>query len=244
MRNWKLLLEYEGTAYSGWQWQPRGRTVQAVLEEALERLLGNSTRVIGAGRTDAGVHARGQVASFRTSRGLGTVSIQRGLNALLPRDIRVRGCEEVDETFDARKSALWRRYAYFLVSRSIAVGRAYAVELRHPVSFDRLQEAAAGIIGEHDFSSFCKAKAETDNRFCRVEKSAWEKRDDGLIYEIVANRFLQHMVRSLVGTMLYVGRGKISLSEWGEIIRARDRRAAGPTAPSKGLFLEEVYYPE
>ena len=238
----KLVLEYDGTDFRGWQRQAKGRTVQGVLEGALQTLLGSKTPVIGAGRTDAGVHARGQVASFRTSRRVGADAIRHGLNALLPADVRVVSCEDVDDTFHARKSAVRRQYAYFLSRRPVAIGRSYTTPLRHEVSLAKLQKAAEGILGEHNFSSFCKAKSDASNRVCRVERSAWRDSDGVLVYEITADHFLQHMVRALVGTMLDVGRGKMLLSEWRRVIRSRDRRAAGPTAPSKGLFLEEVSY--
>jgi len=241
-RNIKLVLEYDGTDFRGWQVQPTGRTVQGELERALHQLLQEDIRVISAGRTDEGVHALGQVVNFHTQSPLATANILRGLNALLPPDIVVKEVEEVDETFHARFSAKSRTYRYVICRRLRAIGRHYSWFVPYALEFDLLQQVAGQVLGEHDFQSFCPPKAEVEHHWCIVYRSEWHQQGDQWVYEIEANRFLHHMVRILVGTMVDIGRGRWRLEDFRRILEARDRSTAGPTAPAKGLFLVKVSY--
>jgi len=245
MENIKLLLEYDGTNYVGWQVQPTGPSVQAELEKALGQLLQQPAVTVAAGRTDAGVHARGQVVSFNISKSVQLPQILKSLNSLLPKDIVVISMESVPADFDARRSALCRVYRYYLSFRPSAIQRNYCWYVGG-FDIDRklLDACASSVIGELDFTSFCKRNTNVDHFRCTVGMSQWTPNDSGMVYEIRANRFLYGMVRALVGTMVEVARGHRKYQEFAEILNARDRERAGMAAPAKGLFLEEVLYPE
>ena len=243
MRNIKLLLEYDGTNYSGWQIQENGITVQGELVKSLKIILGQKLAISGAGRTDRGVHAKGQVANFKTSTDIPAAKIKSGLNGTLPRDIRVLATEDVDEKFDSRRSAIGRQYGYKIIRRETAIERHFAHRLETKLDVNKMNSAAKFIMTQNDFNSFCKATSETENRNCTVLLSEWHENEDYLYYTIQADRFLQHMVRSLVGTMIELGNGKIGIDEFKLIFEKSDRRAAGPTAPAHGLYLDKVIYP-
>ena len=243
MRNIKLLLEYDGTNYSGWQIQENGITVQGELVKSLKIILGQKLAISGAGRTDRGVHAKGQVANFKTSTDIPAAKIMSGLNGTLPRDIRVLATEDVDEKFDSRRSAIGRQYGYKIIRRETALERHFAHRLETKLDVNKMNSAAKFIMTQNDFNSFCKATSETKNRNCTVLLSEWHENEDYLYYTIQADRFLQHMVRSLVGTMIELGNGKIGIDEFKLIFEKSDRRAAGPTAPAHGLYLDKVIYP-
>lgn len=242
--NIKLTLEYDGTDFAGWQIQAQGRTVQAVLEKALARLLGHEVRVVGSGRTDSGVHALGQVVSFMTPRKLPRDAYLKGLNTLLPRDVAVVAMEEVPSDFCARRSASKKRYVYCVSNRPVRspLRRRTHWELFKPLDVAAMREAAAHFLGEHDFESFrgsnCAAKT-TRRRIFRLEV---EERGDEIVFVLEATAFLKHMVRNIVGTLVEVGQGKRSPAEMPALLAARDRRLAGETAPAHGLFLERVWY--
>lgn len=242
MRNLSLVIEYDGAAYAGWQRQPDRPTVQAALEEAAAAILRERTTVHGAGRTDAGVHARGQVANFRTSSALDPSRIARGLNALLPPDIAVLSCREADPSFHARFDAVARRYSYVISTVPPALDRGRVWHLRAALDPGPMGEAAAAVRGEHDFSSFCRADAAAVNRRCVVTAAGWTGAGGRLTFSITANRFLHGMVRSLVGTMADVGRGHTTIDAFLRMLASADRRDGGPAAPACGLTLEEVLY--
>ena len=243
MRNIKLTLEYDGTNYVGWQFQNNGPSIQAELEKALSRILRERVQVIGAGRTDSGVHARGQVCNFRTHNEVEARSLVKGLNALVPQDIAVLDAKDVDSSFHARRSAKGRVYRYVLSLEPTAFERNYAwfVGGFH-LNVTMMKECAKLIAGDHDFTSFCKAETELRQHRCVIEIAEWRQDDRRMIFEIGANRFLHGMVRALVGTMVEIGRGRGSLEEFSRILDAKDRRAAGMAAPAKGLFLEKIIY--
>lgn len=243
MRNVKLLLEYDGTNYSGWQKQQNGITVQGELEKSLKIIVGQDLTVTGAGRTDKGVHAKGQVANFKTSADIPADKIKSGLNGTLPRDIRVLASEDVDDKFDSRRSAIERHYGYKIIRRVTALERHFAHRLEIELNVDEMNSAAKFIMTQKDFNSFCKATSGNENGNCNVLKSEWNEYDDFLYYTIRADRFLHHMVRSLVGTMIEIGNGNIGIEDFKLIFEKSDRRAAGPTAPAHGLYLEKVIYP-
>jgi tRNA pseudouridine38-40 synthase len=242
MRNIKLLVEYDGTDFVGWQIQAQGRSVQEELTRVLSRVLQEDVNLIGAGRTDSGVHARGQVANFRTHTTLDLPSLLQALNGLLPDDICVRSAEDVPEDFHARFDARERFYRYYVSLRPVAITRKYQWYVKSALDREMMSKVAAEILGEHDFNSFCRQQSEVHHYRCSVMQSEWVTHGDSLVYEIRANRFLHGMVRALVGTMVDIGRGYLSGAVFGEILAAKDRTAAGPAAPARGLFLEEVVY--
>lgn len=251
-RNLKLTVEYDGTDFSGWQVQPGMRTVQGDLEAALADLTaeqagaaGEAARVTGAGRTDAGVHALGQVASVATSVTLPAERVGPALNARLERDVRIVRTEDVPESFHARFDAVSRSYFYLIGGAESAVWRRNRWFVSASLDTAAMLEALGSLEGEHDFSSFCLTGSEPDHHRCRVTRISLECEVDFggmLVVRITANRFLRGMVRSVVGTLVDVGRGKTSPSDFEKILAARDRGAAGPTAPPHGLYLEEVRY--
>jgi tRNA pseudouridine38-40 synthase len=244
-RTFKLIIEYDGSEFEGWQQQPNSRTVQGELEKALSTLTGSRIRTTGSGRTDAGVHALGQVVSFHTDRDLEADTIGRALNALLPRDIRVLSAEREPFRFNARRDALARTYRYVLWKKPRAVGRHYGWYSRRFNGFDMesVRKASQKLIGEHDFSSFCKTDKENPSCMTRVTDVAWTSTEDEIRFEIRAVRFYHHMIRVLVGTLVQVGLGKITTEEFETILQARDRKKAGPTAPPHGLFFVKAEYP-
>jgi tRNA pseudouridine38-40 synthase len=242
MRNIKLTLEYDGTDFCGLQWQPKGRTIQGSLQSSLKKLLQESPTVIAAGRTDAGVHALGQVVNFKTENNLDLNSIRLGLNSFLPKDITIIEAEEVDEKFHARHDAVKRTYRYVISTRPRAVGRQYCWHCKYGLDLDKIRKATEYLIGAHVFTAFSKTIEGEIHYLCKVESAVWKATDDEIIFEICANRFLHNMVRIIVGTMVDVGRGKLTPVEIKNILESRDRDRAGSTAPPQGLFLVKVYY--
>jgi tRNA pseudouridine38-40 synthase len=244
-RNIKLVLEYDGTGFSGWQVQPGARTVQGVLEESLSDLAGEPITIIGAGRTDAGVHALGQVASAKTSLALPAGEIRAAVNARLPDDVLILSAEDVPPAFHARYSAVSRSYFYLVGFAESPIWRRHRWHVRSVLDVARMREALDPLRGEHDFSSFALTGSEPDHHRCRVAAISleWDPRFGGLLaLRVTADRFLRGMVRSIVGTLVEVGRGKIAPSEMATILDAKDRGRAGPTAPPWGLYLERVTY--
>ncbi|HWP81260.1 MAG TPA: tRNA pseudouridine(38-40) synthase TruA [Bacteroidota bacterium] len=242
MKNVKLTLEYDGTDFVGWQIQPNGRSVQEVVEKALGTLLQEDIRTNAAGRTDAGVHARGQVVNFKTSKEYSLGEIQKGLNALLPEDVAVLRAEEVPDDFHARYSARERSYSYHIVRQPSALMRKFTWYVGYKLDSNLLVECSRRILGEHDFQSFSKNGSATQHYRCIVRRADWEITDASIIFRVSANRFLYGMVRAMVGTMIEVARGYRTLEEFEDILRAKDRSKAGMSAPAQGLFLEEVVY--
>ena len=242
MRNIKLLLEYDGTNYVGWQRQENGRSIQGEIEDVLCKMLQEGVGVVGAGRTDAGVHARGQAANFHTRSKLSTAEIQGGLQGLLPEDIVVQNVEEVPMEFHARYSAKERVYSYLITSKPSALLRNYSWFVKYPLDVDLMQRAAEAIGGSHDFESFCKVNSGVEHHLCAVTHSVWTLEGSTLRFEIRANRFLYGMIRALVGTMVDIGRGFTTLAEFAAILEKKDRKEAGMAAPAKGLVLEYILY--
>jgi tRNA pseudouridine38-40 synthase len=245
MRTIKLTIEYDGTHYQGWQVQPKGRTVQGVIEEKLALLTREKIHLIGSGRTDAGAHAFGQVAHFKTQSKMDTLSIQKALNSLLPPDIVIQKVEEVEEGFHARKKSRGKVYEYRILNRPLrsAFHRGYAWHLPQKLDFEEMKEASRWLIGEHDFSSFRSVGSPTRTAVRKVIRAEWRRSREGLIrFEIEANGFLKQMVRAIVGTLVEVGKGRIDSEEFRRILNSKDRKKAGPTAPAQGLFLKEVKY--
>jgi len=242
LRNIKLKIEYDGTDFYGWQVQPRLRTVQGEIQDKLNTILKHEVNLIGSGRTDVGVHALGQVANFKTENQLDKESILRGLNGLLSDDVVIKGVEEVNLDFNARYSAKSRVYKCRIYLGRTAILKRYVWEVLYSLNLDKIVKATDEISGEHDFSSFCVADSTKENNICEVTSAVWEKSGSELIFKIEADRFLHTMVRSMVGTLIEVGRGFFSVSDFIEITMAKDRRKGGPTAPACGLYLVEVKY--
>lgn len=242
MRTIRMTVEYDGTDFSGWQFQNNGRSVQGELEKSAAQLLQEEVRMTGAGRTDAGVHARGQVCHYSTSTSMDVQAIARGMNALLPKDVVVRDVEVAENEFHARYSAKARMYRYYITQHPTAILRRFRWTVGWRLDTRTMQQCCDVILGEKDFKSFCKEQAEVSHFRCIVTKANWEFVGGDLVFEIVANRFLHGMVRALVGTMVEVGRGYRSVADFERICSEKNRSEAGMAAPSSGLFLEKVFY--
>jgi len=244
MRNLKLTLAYDGTSFHGWQVQPQLRTVQGELERTLGKLFNHDVAVTGSGRTDAGVHAHGQVASIETERTMDADAVLRGANALLPDDIRVLSVEDVSADFHARRSARSKTYRYRIWRLPIVspFEVRYVYAYRYPLDMSIVDRGTNFFIGTHDFSSFCATATQIEDRTRTIYEACWTRSEREWTFEIRGNGFLQYMVRTIVGTLLEIGQGRTSPEDLHAIFEARDRRAAGPTAPASGLHLVRVEY--
>lgn len=242
-RTIKLTLEYDGTDFVGWQYQENGRSVQDVVEKGLSQILQEPVRIVGAGRTDSGVHAKGQVASFRTESLLNCASIARGLNGVLPPDVVTLAAEEAAADFNARFSARSRRYEYVIRRFPTAIARKFSWWVGYKLNLGMMLECLGEIGGVHDFESFCKSDSDVRHYQCNVMNASWREPDESsLVFDITADRFLHGMVRTLVGTMVEIGRGYRPADDLKRILASKDRREAGMAAPAQGLFLTEVHY--
>jgi len=242
IQNHKLLLCYDGTDFHGWQRQPEKRTIQGEVEDALARIAQKKINVVGAGRTDAGVHAKGQVAHFKENIPIKEGELLRALNSILSSDVRVNSVEKVEPDFHARKMALSKIYQYRIFnspSMTPFLFR-YVYHRTAPLRFSLMEKAAPLFIREADFSGFSSNRLLQPVR--NVYKSELRKRGPEIVYTIEANGFLRYMVRTIVGTLLEIGRGKITLEKIEEIFKTKKRSLAGPTAPAKGLCLLKVNY--
>lgn len=245
MRTIQLTLEYDGTDYVGWQVQANGRSIQGEVEKALAALLKTApVKVTGAGRTDSGVHALGQVATFRTESAAPLKAFVLGLNSLLPKDIAVRAASERPEGFDARRSARGKLYRYRVVNRPVRtpLAQRYAWELYSPLDEGAMGRAARSLLGRHDFSAFRASDCEAPHAVRELRKLSVVRDGEEVTFDVEATAFLKHMVRNLVGTLVEVGQGRRPESSIAELLAARDRARAGATAPARGLCLVQVFY--
>ena len=238
-----VTFSYDGTRYHGWQIQPNGDSVQARLQGALSTLLRQEIGVTGAGRTDAGVHARMMVAHFDYDGALDCTQLTYKLNRLLPYDIAVEKVEPVSEEMHARFSATSRTYHYYIHTTKDPFCRAYSCELHYPLDFQKMNEAGLLLTGYDDFGAFCKAGADVKTTLCHVTEARWVQTSPTTWYFcITANRFLRNMVRAVVGTMIDVGRGRLSLVDFCKVIEGKRRTEAGESMPGNALFLEKIVY--
>lgn len=242
MINYKLVIAYDGVDYHGWQIQPGLKTIQGTIQESLEKITGKKIKIIGAGRTDAGVHAIGQVANFHAELSLSDDELFRALNAILPKDIRIINLERAPDNFHARKMAKAKIYEYRILNSKIISPFLFRYVYYCPfyLDFNRMKEASKFFAGKKDFTAF--SSSEVKNKVREVYYSEIFKKEDEIIYKIKANGFLRYMVRTIVGTLIDIGRGKIEIEFIEEIFSRKDRSLAGPTAPPHGLYLKEVIY--
>lgn len=247
MRNIRLLIEYEGTHYAGWQRQAEHPTIQGKLTEAIEKLTGAPVNLTGASRTDAGVHAWGQVANFKTESRIPLLGIRQGLNSILPEDIVVKDAVEMPPDFDSRRGSTGKTYVYKVLNRRYpsSIMRNFSWFVYQPLDINLMREGAKHMIGEKDFSSFRAADSDALHSIREVTSIEVSEKPEGMIeFEVKGTAFLRHMVRIMVGTLVTLGKGKLKPDDIKAIIEAKNREAAAMTAPPQGLFLVKVEYDE
>jgi len=241
-----LIMEYNGTHYHGFQLQAKLPTIQGELEKAVWKLTGERRRVMAASRTDAGVHAKGQVASFKTGSPLSPQTFINGLNYYLPRDIAVKAAYRVDDSFNVRRDALSREYSYYILNSPTRspIWEGFSYLVPGHLDIETMNRACQALIDEHDFASFATCIGiGTKSTVRRVYSTQIEKTGELAIFNIVANSFLPHQVRNTVGALIRVGLGKMTTDEFGNLLEAKQPGLAGPTAPACGLYLMQVNYP-
>lgn len=245
MQRYKCIISYDGTRFSGYQVQPNKRTVQSEFEAVLTKMhKGRKIKITGSGRTDAGVHAKGQVLHFDSPISIPEEKWEKALNALLPEDISVMSMEKVHERFHARFDTSGKEYRYFLNLSRIRdpFQRNFAYQYPYPLDLEAMEEASQYLLGQHDFSSFCSAKTEVEDKVRTIEKIEISREGERISFRFIGNGFLYNMVRILVGTLLEVGSGDRKPTDILDVLEKKDRRYAGKTAPGHGLYLWEVFY--
>ncbi len=251
MQNFKITIKYDGTNYHGWQIQPEVSTVEEKIKEAVFEICREEVKIVGASRTDAGVHAVGQTANFILNKSIESDILHKAINAHLPSDIKITHIEKVDKKFNARFDAKKKHYRYAIALDKYPVFLdSHTYYFKHKIDIEKIKDAAQFFIGKHDFSSFRDKGSHNEETIKEIEKIKIEKKEIKLwfdfykilFFDIIGNRFLYHMIRIITGTLLEAGRGKIKPQEIKKIIETKDRTKAGPTLPAKGLCLMEVYY--
>ncbi len=245
MRNLKIVVEYDGTNYHGWQRQTGEITIEGVLEEKIGTITGEKITINGSGRTDAGVHAVNQVASFKTTSEISESNLLRAINSMIPYDIVLKALTDVDEAFHARYDAKSKAYLYKIYNRPVrsAIYKNYSWHVRSALDIDAMRRAALCLKGTQDYSSFCAANGDSQNNIRTIMDVDFAVSESGMItFSIKADGFLRYMVRNIMGTLVDVGKGKMDPAVFSDILKAMDRTKAGITAPPQGLFLNEVYY--
>ncbi len=238
-----ITLSYDGTRFHGWQVQPNGISVQGELQKALSLILREEIAITGAGRTDAGVHASMMIAHFDTVKEFDCQQLCYKLNSLLPQDIAIQRIEPVDEDLHARFSATSRTYHYFIHTYKSPFLRHYSCEMHYELDFKKMNEAAMILMEYEDFGAFCKSHSDVNTTLCKVTHAEWKELKDGeWRFEISANRFLRNMVRAVVGTLVEVGRGRLSLDDFRHVIEGKRRTEAGESMPGNALFLVDIKY--
>lgn len=239
-----IYLQYDGTDYHGWQTQPDVISVQETIEQKLSLLLRRELFIVGAGRTDAGVHARLMVAHFEVDQEVDCNQLTFKLNGLLPPDIAIFRIVPVTDDAHARFSATSRTYRYYITTQKSAFDHRFVMRTYRTLDIDKMNEAASHLFDYIDFTSFAKLHTDVKTNNCRIMQARWEQREGQLVFTIQADRFLRNMVRAIVGTLISVGCGKISVDEFCRIIERKNRCQAGDSVPASGLFLEEIEYPQ
>lgn len=244
-QNYKFTIAYDGKAYHGWQIQPHGQTIQGTIEKAIETIVQQKCRLSASGRTDAGVHAYGQVAHVLIDTQITASRLQKGINSLLPPDISIVGCEIVPAKFHARFDAQKKQYRYQIINspHPVPIGRQYVWQIFQPLDLAAMREATDFFIGEHDFKTFESAGSPRNHTTRHIFSAKWDQpRKHHLTFEIEANGFLKQMVRNIVGTIVDVGKGRFQPEDIPRMLAAQNRSIAGQTAPAGGLFLMAVTY--
>jgi len=244
-KNFKIIIEYDGTEFSGWQKQKNETTVQGEIEKALSLMLNQEIRIFGSGRTDAGVHAFGQVANFHADTGIVAQDLKKGVNSLIKQPIVIRECTIVNDNFHARYSAISKEYHYVILNRKdpCAIGRLYQWYIRNPLDIKMMRQCCRTITGRFDFKSFENTGSPRSSSVRNIFFADINPLDNNrFVFKICANGFLKYMVRNLMGTLVLVGLNKITVDEFEKIFKAKDRTKAGATAPAHGLFLQKVNY--
>lgn len=238
-------IAYQGTNYHGWQRQNNAMSVQQAVEEALSTILRNETAIVGSGRTDTGVHCRQQYFHIEVEESIDDLeNLKYRLNNFLPDDISIDSINAVTDDAHARFTATIRSYQYFITQKKDAFAGPFKYLFNRPLDIKTMNEAAALLLGMHDFESFSRVKTDVNTFNCDIKEAYWEQKESELIFNITANRFLRGMVRAIVGTLLDVGVGKISVTDFKSIIESKDRKKAGAAAPAHGLYLTAVKYPQ
>ena len=242
-KNYQLIISYDGSSFFGWQIQNDVRTIQGEIEKELKSIFKvNNINLIGSGRTDSGVHANGQVANFKMKTNMREEQIKHAINRKLSNDIFIKNCKVVSDDFNSRFSAIKREYIYHIIEDYSPINRMYFWHCKWPINKNKLNECAELLIGRNDYSLFSKASSETKNKICEISYSKWNFNDDKYSYKIVGNRFLQHMVRLLVGTMIEVSRNRLTVQDFKNILDCNENKLTAVRAPATGLFLNEIYY--
>lgn len=237
-------ISYLGTHYNGWQTQANAKGVQEVVEEALSKILRNKISIVGSGRTDTGVHCKRQYFHMDIETSINDKALIQNLNALLPRDIAIHSIQKIHPEASARYHATQRTYQYIITRKKDPLLVGLAWHCFKPLDIQTMNKAAALLTGVHDFESFSKVKTDVNHFVCTLKKAKWTVKGDLLLFDISANRFLRGMVRAIVGTLVDVGSGKISLKEFEAILKSKDRKKAGMNVPADGLYLMDVKYPK
>lgn len=244
MKNIKLIIEYDGSNYCGWQKQKDKTTIEGEITKALEKVTGHEIKLIGSGRTDAGVHALGQVANFLTHSTIPGEKYKYALLPLLPDDISIRESEEVHLDFHSRFDASKKRYKYIVYNDEFpkAIYRNFTYQVPFEINIEDMVEASKDLIGSKDFTSFMVANTETFTTIKTIYSISIEEEKDLIVFTIEGSSFLRNMIRIIIGTLIYIGTGKVAKEEIRQILLDKKRESAGPTAPPQGLYLEKVYY--
>jgi len=240
--NYKLIIQYDGTDYAGWQFQANAVTIQQKMVEAIKILIGEDVNLIGSGRTDAGVHALGQAANFETQKEIDLYKFKYSLNSILPKDISALDIQKVHENFNSRFDAKRRSYIYLISKNKSPFYERYSYQYYGNLDCVHLNLISKNLLGEHDFTSFCKRNTKTENKVCNIYNIHWKENKGLIFFQLEADRFLHGMVRTIVGTVLHLFKNNFDESYIKDVLKSKNREAAGESAPAKGLFLYKVKY--